>query len=107
MEIAKMIFSNTKSQLISSNNKCRNMILQGKEIKPAPDWTYKYLGTPISKDGIKIKDYLTKNRRKYYAQMLIMNKFIKEKGLSTQQGIILYKSIVRSQWEYGMQNNSI
>ncbi len=71
------------------------------KIKQAKNNTYKYLGLPISNKGIKKKDYLTKQRKAFFAKRIIMNQFCDENNLNLKHRLAIYKSMIRSQYDYG------
>ncbi len=98
----KIIFNEKKSQLITNQKEIKNKILQNKEIIRAPNNTYKYLGIPISRFGIDNNNYIKKIRKRLYTQMAQMEIYCDSFNLNLQHRMIIYKSIVRSQIDYGI-----
>lgn len=81
------------------NNNIQNIIIQNVELKPTKN--IKYLGilldqNLIFKDHLEEKEKEILNRAKYFSSLVH-----KEKGISIQTAIKIYKAICRSLLEYG------
>ncbi len=95
-------FSPSKSELLSNQkNKLEPVIFQNNTIKHAKKDQYKYLGIPIYKKGIHKTDYLKKQTANFFIKRNIMKQFCKDYGLSNHHRVIIYKSVIRSQFDYG------
>ena len=95
-------FNPKKSQLISSRRDIEDLQLQGENIKQAPMNTYKYLGFPVSGRGVKVAQYLKIRRQGFFANMKIMKHYSDLNALNARNRAILYKSMIRAHYDYGL-----
>ena len=97
-------FSDTKSQTITNTyTSLADITLQNKPLEEVTDKTYKYLGLPIGKQGVNVPKYIEKIKANFNGALYPMIAYCNTHQLTTQHRIIIYKSIIRSQLDYGIQ----
>ncbi len=98
----QLTFSQKKSKTLTNQPKIERVIhLQGKVIEETNEKVYKYLGIPITKTGVDVKKYHAHILNKFYISKAVMQHYCAEKNLTGKHRLIIYKSIVRSQFDYG------
>ncbi len=98
----KLTFNIKKSELLSNYIKeIGPLKFQNGDIKKVAKGWYKYLGIPINEKGINKKKYLDKQRARFFMKRNIMKHFCDKYNLNTSHRIIIYKSVIRSQFDYG------
>ncbi|MCP4141338.1 MAG: hypothetical protein GY755_13825 [Chloroflexi bacterium] len=98
----KLTFSKKKSETLSNYiDKLKPLNFQNGEIKNVKKGSYKYLGIPIFKKGFDKKNYLRKQRMSFFMKRNMMQHFCDKYKLNTKHRIIIYKSVIRSQFDYG------
>ena len=99
----KLQFSPDKSKtLTTETEEIGYMLLQGSKIKETDTQNYKYLGIPITKQGINVTKYLEHIKKKFQAATREMITYCNNKQINYHNKIILYKTVVRAQLDYGI-----
>ena len=99
----KLKFSPHKSKTLTNQSKgVRTLKLAHKDIKETNTKNYKYLGIPITGSGINVRKYFNHIINKLKSSLKEMIVYCQDNQISTYNRLLLYKTIVRSQLDYGI-----
>ena len=99
----KLKFSPNKSKtLTNQTHAIGSLQLQGHQIQETENRTYKYLGIPFTKTGIDVRAYYRHIKRNMRMAMHEMTTYCEKHQVNYKNRILLYKTTIRSQVEYGV-----